>query len=116
MASPSAGAARALTDEPLHVAPELLGQPLASPLRRGSALAIDLAIVIVPSLVVALAAALVALWWTRPAALQALVQMGADDRPAVVTTHENGELARLLVDLEAPGLPAEIAAASSAAS
>ena len=44
---------RFLTERPLHVAEELHGLPLASPLRLGVAFAVDLAIVIVPSVLVA---------------------------------------------------------------
>ncbi len=65
-------ACRHLTAEPLAVDPELVGAPLASPLRRAVAFVLDLAIVVLPSAAVAVLAAAAALWTSDPRALRAV--------------------------------------------
>jgi len=106
-------AVRYLSERPFRVSEELLGSPLASPARRGFAFAVDCAILVLPSVAVALAAGLAALAVTRPAslaALRTLVFRSHTAAPAEVRSALR-ELAPLLVDLDAEGLSAEIVAA-----
>ncbi len=99
---------RFVTEKPLHVAEPLRGAELASPSRRAAALAIDFAILIVPSVAVGLAAALLALSSSYPRglhALRVLVRHGdASERERHAALRD---VAPLLVRLEAEGLPAE---------
>jgi hypothetical protein len=98
---------RLLSAIPLRVVPALVGRPLASPLRRAAALAVDLAVVAVPSVAVAVAAALAGLAVSEPQALGALRTLflhgrsvGPAERHAAMR-----DLAPMLVRLEAEGLP-----------
>ncbi len=104
-------ATRYLSDAPLHVAPELVGAPLASPMRRFLAYALDWTLLLVPTLAVTVIA--VAAWLRvsdRPAfdALRSLPRLQAD--PALKARSER-EMARLLVQIDAPGLPPAMAVA-----
>ncbi len=106
-------ATRFLTDEPLKVVPGLVGAPLASPLRRAFAFAFDVAILVLPSLAVAVAAALAGLAATQPRALAALRDL-VFHRGSLDPAERHAalrELAPLLVRLEADGLPEEISGA-----
>jgi hypothetical protein len=102
-------AARTLTAEPLAVAPELVGRPLASPVRRFLALAVDLVVLLPPTIALSLVVALTALRVADPPAYRGLrtawrgAAVPEAERPAAL-----GELARLLVRIGAPGLPAEV--------
>ena len=102
-------AARTLTAEPLAVAPELVGRPLASPVRRFLALAVDFAVLMLPTIALSLVVALTALRLADPPAYRGLMtawrgaELAEGERQASL-----GELARLLVRVEAPGLPAEV--------
>ena len=98
---------RILSAEPLRVAPELIGAPLASPTRRAVAFAVDMALLVVPSMLVALAAALASLAMTQPKALGALRALIFHDRSLTPTERHGAlrELAPLLVRIEADGLP-----------
>ena len=105
-------ATRTLTDEPLRVAPELLGAELASPLRRAVAFAIDYLLLIVPSVAVAVGIVWVTLRATEPAALsgiERLLQRGS------LTGEERKDALKatlpLLVRHESPGMPPAVAAA-----
>lgn len=51
------GELRRLTDRPLHIVPELVGQPVAPPFGRAVALAMDYLILPIPATTVAVAAA-----------------------------------------------------------
>jgi RDD family len=97
---------RLLTDTPLHVAPEYLGQPLASPIRRALALAVDYVILLLPMVAVAWFAAALSLRVTDPPAYGALRSLLLDSKS---TDHTAAlvAVAPLLARLEAPGLPAE---------
>jgi hypothetical protein len=98
---------RLLTDEPLHVAPELLGQPVASPLRRAVALAVDYLILLLPVLAVAIGAAALSLHATDPEAYRGL-RTFLLSKPTPAEAKAAWEAAGpLLVRLEAPGLPAD---------
>ncbi len=106
-------ATRFLTEEPLRVVPGLVGAPLASPTRRVAAFALDLAIVVLPSVVVAVSVALAALAVSRPRSVTALGTLifGKGSASPAATHGALRELAPLLVQLDADGLPEEVAAA-----
>jgi hypothetical protein len=109
-------ALRLLTSDPLHVDPALVGSALASPGRRIVAFGVDLVVLLVPTLAVIVAAAVLALDSSDPAALAAirsLVSMPRSDPAArrAVTDAAITDLAPLLVRTEARGLPASVAAA-----
>lgn len=100
---------RTLNDEPLRVSPALLGRELAGPWRRALALAVDLALLLPPTLALAVGAATLFLHLRDPEALRAiraLVGGVAEGTPA----HHQAlrDVAPLLVDLEAPGLPRSV--------
>jgi len=104
---------RYLSEKPLRVADELRGRPLASPLRRALAFALDLAIVAPPSVVLAIGAAAASLAVTQPrvlAALRTLVSGGRSVAPEAQHAALR-ELAPVLVRLDAEGLPEEVAEA-----
>ena len=102
--------ARFLRDEPLRVVGELRGQPLASPLRRAIAFAVDCAIVIIPSVAVALAVAAVSLRLSQPHVLSALrTLIGGGEKLAPAERHAAlRELAPVLVRLDAEGLSDDV--------
>lgn len=97
---------RRLTDEPLHVAPEFVGRPLATPTRRAVAFAVDYAVLFIPAILVALAAAVLSLRMADPEAYGGL--------KTLIFSHPTAEQSRaaweavgpILVRLESPGLPA----------
>jgi uncharacterized RDD family membrane protein YckC len=102
---------RRLTDAPLRVASHLLDAPLASPRRRMVAFGIDVALLVVPTVVAAVAAALLALYVRdRPAfdAGWSLATGGA--ATAEAREQAVGRLLPVLLDAEAKGLPHEVAA------
>ena len=101
---------RYLVDEPLRVATPLIGQPLASPLRRLAAIVIDGVIVLVPTLLVIVLAAGVSLHLREPAAIAAM-RGGLESPDPQVRHRAQGDLARFFAKLEAPGLPAAVKAA-----
>jgi len=98
---------RRVVDDPLHVDPGITGAELASPLRRGIASVIDGAILVPPTIAVAVLVAGLSLWWRDPAGFQTIGAMlrgkaeGADVWRGLLPT---------LVRIEAPGLPASAAA------
>lgn len=97
---------RTFTDKPLHVTAELPGALLASPLRRAIAFGVDLAILIIPSLAVAVTAALLSLSVSDPQALagmRALLHQASLDESARDQAFE--KVLPLLARIEAPGLP-----------
>jgi len=98
---------RRLTNEPMHVAPELLGLPLAGPLRRATALAVDYMVLLLPVLAVAIGSAALALRLADPEAFGGLRTLVLG-KPAPAEAKLAWEAAGpLLVRLEAPGLPSE---------
>jgi uncharacterized RDD family membrane protein YckC len=103
---------RYLTDEPLRVVPELIGQELASPRRRAFALAVDWVVLVLPSVAVALGAALLSLRLSDPGGYRALLGLwqGASAEPAARHALLR-DIAPLLVHADAPGLTAAVAAA-----
>lgn len=100
---------RCLTDEPLRVASELIGQPLASPARRLLAIAVDWLLLLLPTTVVVLLAAAVSLRLQEPQAIAAMREVESLD--AEVRQRAWRELARFFTKLDAPGLPASVKAA-----
>lgn len=104
-------AVRCLVLDPLRVEPHLIGQPLASPARRLLAFLIDAVLLIVPTLVVALGAAALSLYVGERAEFDAVRNIGRLNDPDPVGSAERGAMAKLLVRLEAPGLPPAMAAA-----
>jgi uncharacterized RDD family membrane protein YckC len=106
---------RYLTEEPLRVVPELTSQPLASPLRRALALAVDWAVLAVPSIAVALTVALVSLRVSDPRGYRALIDLWTGRTGSSEALHDTlRDLAPLLVRADTPGLPAAVAAAVEA--
>jgi hypothetical protein len=105
---------RRLTDEPLHVSRELVGRPLATPLRRAVALGVDYAVLFIPAVLIALAAAALSLRMADPEGYRGL--------KTLILGHPTPEQSRvaweavgpILVRLEAPGLPAEAIEAGEA--
>ncbi len=106
-------AKRTLIDEPLSVAPSLVGAALASPVRRGAALAVDLALLLVPTVATALLAAALSLAANDPRSLHAMRTLVSP--PAGRPAAERAafcDLVPLFVRTEAPGLPASAVAAA----
>jgi len=103
---------RTLSAHPLRVDSDLVGLPLASPIRRLLAFLLDGALLFFPSVAVAGAAAALSLWFTDPAALRAITTLfsGAPQEQARLT-ESLGALAPVLVRLQAPGLPPAVALA-----
>lgn len=105
-------ALRTVTDTALRVQPELLGRALASPIRRVAAFGVDFLLLLLPSFVLALAAATVSLWWTDPAALRSIrAAYSGEVQDERALARELGHLAPLLVRIQAPGLPPAVALA-----
>jgi hypothetical protein len=96
---------RLLSDSSLHVSPELVGQPVATPLRRAVAFAVDWVVLIVPVLAVAFGAASLALQIREPDALRAVIALWTESGDALHQRECWKEVARLLTDIEAPGVP-----------
>ena len=97
---------RIFSDKHLQVAPELQNAVLASPFRRAIAIGLDLAILIIPSLAIAVGAAWISLSFRDPQALAGmrtiLYHSGAD----VEARHEAFKhLLTVLAQIEASGLP-----------
>jgi uncharacterized RDD family membrane protein YckC len=103
---------RVVTDSPLGVRADLLGRPLASPRRRLAAFLFDGILLLLPSAAVAVAAAALSLWFTDPAALQALTELfSGQPHEQQDVVRSLGEVAPVLVRVQAPGLPPSVALA-----
>jgi uncharacterized RDD family membrane protein YckC len=98
---------RCLTDEPLHVAHELLGLPLAGPLRRAVALGLDYLVLILPVVAVAMATAALSLRMADPEAFGGLRSLVLGKPAPAEAKLAWAAAGPLLVRLEAPGLPSE---------
>ena len=99
---------RLLNDSPLHVSRDLIGRPIATPLRRAVAFAIDWVVLIVPVLAVAVGAAALSLGIQDPAALRAIRSLWLDSAQDAAAQHAAWrDLVPLLVRLESPGVPYE---------
>ena len=105
-------AVRYLVADPLRVEPHLIGRPLASPARRFLAFAIDAVALVVPTLAVAIVAAALSLYLTDRSSFDAVRHVDRmDDPDAAVAKAEAREMARLLVRVEAIGVPPAMALA-----
>jgi uncharacterized RDD family membrane protein YckC len=103
---------RHVTDEPLRVAEALRGAELASPTRRALALGVDWAVLVLPSVAVALAAAMLSLRASDPRGYRALVDLWTGGNQTPEAQHATlRDIAPLLVHAGAPGLPPAIASA-----
>jgi uncharacterized RDD family membrane protein YckC len=102
---------RRLTDAPLHVDRQLLDVPLASPARRLAAFGIDLAVLVVPTVLAALLFALLAVYVRDRAAFDAGWNL-LTGRAATAEErrHALGDLLPALLLAEPRGLSHEIAA------
>jgi hypothetical protein len=96
---------RLLNDSFLHVSPGLVGTPVAAPLRRAIAFAVDWTVLIVPVLAVALGAAALSVRAREPAAIPAVIALWTESGDSLHQRESWKEAARLLTDIEAPGLP-----------
>jgi len=98
--------ARFVSDVSLHVAPGLLGVPLASPTRRLVAFVLDWAILMIPSIAVAVGAAALTLWMSDRRTFDALRTLWSEETTTPQAAHRaRRDSVRLLVRVEAPGLP-----------
>lgn len=104
---------RLVSELPTRVDSSLLGQPLASPVRRLGALIVDVTIVMIPSIAVAVGAAVLTLWLTNPEALSAIAAelRHTPETEATASIARLGQLAPVLVRGEAEGLPPTVAVA-----
>lgn len=102
---------RQLSEAPLRVSSELQEAPLASPLRRFLALAVDFLLMVTPSFAVAAGAALLALRLQDPAAFAALPAVFAHEPTRPASDAALAAIAPVLVHQNAPGLPPEVAVA-----
>ena len=97
---------RTLSDDPLHVRPELVGAPLASPLRRALAFAIDIVLMLIPSLILAIGAAAISLSFRDPQALSGIRSLLTDKS---LDEHAREEAIKSILPLLArhdmPGIP-----------
>lgn len=103
---------RLVSDSALAPSSRLVGQPLASPLRRIVGFAFDCMLLIVPSLLVAVAASAISLYITDREAFRAVrteLKGQSSDHAAQVAAL--GRIAPLLVRAEASGLPPSVAIA-----
>lgn len=108
-------ALRRLVAGPLHVEAHFIGRALASPSRRFIAIGIDWLVLIVPTVAVALGAAVLSLRVSDPKGFDAIRHINRlrDAQPAVAHA-EARALVPLLVRLEPQGLPPAVGAAVEA--
>lgn len=101
---------RYVTAEPLHVSSDLMGQPLASPWRRAVALAVDGAVLAIPSVLLAVLLAAAGLRFSDPRGFAALWQLMRGEAGTPAAAHQvMRDLAPMLTRIEAPGLPPAVA-------
>jgi hypothetical protein len=102
---------RRVTPHAVRVDPQLIGRAVAPPWRRALALAVDLALVAIPTVLVATGAAAVAMRASHPAAWRALVRLVREQPPVAEARRLAADIAPVLVAIDAPGLSHELAAA-----
>jgi uncharacterized RDD family membrane protein YckC len=106
---------RLVTDEPLRVQPDLIGRPLAAPWRRFVAFAVDYLVLLVPSLLLAVAASAAAIWVRDPKALHSLLSLiGLERSTPEVKVQAMRDLTTFLEAHHAVGLPPELRKAMAA--
>jgi uncharacterized RDD family membrane protein YckC len=98
---------RKLSVTPLEVSQELAGQRLASPLRRLVAFGMDAMILLVPTVIVTVLLATLALRIDDPSGFNALVSLFTGDKAHESSADLMSQLAPMLVRTEAKGLPPE---------
>lgn len=103
--------ARLVSDAAFHVAPELVGAPLASPVRRFLALVLDMAILALPTLAVTFGAANLWLRLADRSTYDALRTFSSPSSTPEALERAAPDLTRLLVRIDAPGLPAAVVTA-----
>ena len=92
------------------MSPDLIGEPLASPLRRALALVVDGAVLAVPSVLLAVLLAAAGLRFSDPRGVAALWQLLRGEAATPTAAHQVlRDLAPVLVHIEAPGLPPAVA-------
>lgn len=93
----------------MQVTPDLVGCELASPWRRAAAFSVDYALLVVPTVIVALAAVTAAMWVQDRPALEALLALLRSQPVGPEVQHRAlRDLAPLLVRLRTEGLPPEV--------
>jgi hypothetical protein len=100
---------RRVTAQAIVVDPELEGRPLAPPWRRLAALLVDAALLLLPSAALAVGAATLALRLEHPGAFRALRALLFDDPSPERRNVYAADLAPVLVDVDAPGVPVDLA-------
>lgn len=93
-------------ETPLRVAPALIGATLAPRWRRAAALAIDLLIIVLPSVLVGVGVAWISLRAQDPAATRAVREFLGGQADAAARSRAFRNLLPLLVRADAEGLPA----------
>lgn len=108
-------AIRVIRDQGLRLAGFLESRELASPVRRGGAFAIDMMLLVIPSIAAGLLGAWLALSIRQPAALEAMIDLisGRANDPAVAAARLK-DLLPLMVEYRMPGTPVEAVAAYQA--
>ena len=89
--------------------PALVGHALAPPWRRGVALAIDAALLLLPTIAVSAGAAALSLRLSQPEAWRALRALVLEEPPPERARSLAADLAPLLVEIDADGLPVDLA-------
>jgi hypothetical protein len=106
VSKPGPSQPRLFNDRHLHISREFIGRPVATPMRRAVAIAIDWAVLIVPVLAVAIGAAALSLNFQDPAALHALRNLLTGNAKGPEKMHAVWrDLTPLLIRIEAPGVP-----------
>ena len=100
---------RRVSAQALVLDPTLVGRSLAPPWRRGVALALDAVLLLLPTIAVAAGAAALSLRLGHPVAWAALREMVRDEPSPARSRALLADLAPLLVEVDAPGLPVDIA-------
>ncbi len=103
---------RTLSLQPLRVAPDLVGVPIASPARRALAFAVDYILLLIPSVAVAVGVAYVSLRAAEPVALDGLMRLVRRGSASTEDSHRAlRDTVALLARHHAEGLPAAAVAA-----
>jgi hypothetical protein len=115
MGYPGSVARRLVSDLGLTLAPDIRGCVLATPRRRAAAFLVDASVVLLPSLIVALAISWAVMQIREPAALQALTDLitqRASTDAEIIRAYR--ELLPLVVKYDMPHTPASLVAAYEA--
>lgn len=99
---------RSVSSSVLVVDDSLSGRQLASPFRRIAGFMVDVLVLLIPSIIAALAVATLALYWTHPGELRSVTALIFGQQGQIERTRLLGEVAPLLVRIEAQGLPPSV--------